>query len=410
MDFMNINVSEGYRLISTLSGEAYPLDRLEEFAGNGESLEVRKVSSRQPEIRPGDHLWERFAGFLPFDDPDPFVSLGEGDTPLLPPGAFLSEYTGSRDLWLKNETVNPTWSFKDRGTLTSMWMSRQMGEKVTATISTGNMGHSVAAYAARAGLQAVVFIPDFTPREKILPIALHGARIIRVQAPDYAGMKKRILEMAARLKLRIVSGNGPLRVEGYKLTAFEMYEQMKGGVPDFILVPVSACGHIRGLFKGYRELFDAGYIDRLPRMVVVQASNNAPLAQPLQQGKKEVMPFTQADTIAEAITTGNPMGGEEIMDKARRFAWPAVDVSEKEILDSQAALARAGLFVEPASATSVFALKKLIDRGTVKPRQKVVAMLTGSGLKDFDVFKHHKQQIHDCELHNLEKTLEEIMP
>lgn len=401
---------ERYRLISTLSGEAYPLDRLEEFAGSGESLEVSRVSSRQPEIHQGDHIWERFAGFLPFHEPEPSVSLGEGDTPLLPPGAFLSEYTGSRNLWLKNETVNPTWSFKDRGTLTTMWMSRAMGEKVTATISTGNMGHSVAAYATRAGLQAVVFIPDFTPREKIMPIALHGAHIIRVKAPDYAAMKKQILEMAGRLNLRIVSGNGPLRVEGYKLTAFELYEQMRGEVPDFILVPVSACGHVRGIFKGYRELYEAGYIQQLPRMVVVQASNNAPLAQPIQQGKRAVIPFTRVDTIAEAITTGNPMGGDEIIDKARRFDWPAVDVSEAEILESQAALARAGLFVEPASATTLSALKKLIGRGTVKPGQKVVAMLTGSGLKDFDVFRHHAQRIHDCELHNLERTLEEIMP
>src|SRR6056297_3169836 len=404
MVFMNIDVSEGYRLKSTLSGEVYPFDRLEEFAGNGESLEVSRISSRQPKIRPGDHLWERFAGFLPFDDPDPAVSLGEGDTPLLASGVFLAEYTGSRNLWLKNETVNPTWSFKDRGTLTTMWMSRQMGEKVTATISTGNMGHSVAAYAARAGLQAVVFIPDFTPREKIVPIALHGAHIIRVKAPDYAGMKKQILEMAARLGLRIVSGNGPLRVEGYKLTAFEMYEQMKGEVPDFILVPVSACGHVRGLFKGYRELYEAGYIHRLPRMAVVQASNNAPLAQPIQEGKKEIVPFTEIDTIAEAITTGNPMGGEEIIDKARRYGWPAVDVSEQEILEAQAVLARAGLFVEPASATTVSAVKKLISRGSVQPGQKVVAMLTGSGLKDFDVFKYHTLKIHDCEMQNLEQT------
>ena len=397
------------QLISTLSGKVYPFGRTEEFADNGESLEVVLPKGQQPVIRQGRHIWERFAGFLPFRQPDLSVSPGEGNTPLLGAGSFLSEFAGSKDLWLKNETMNPTWSFKDRGTLTTTWMAREMGEKVTATISTGNMGHSVAAYAARAGMQALVFVPDFTPREKIMPMALHGARIIRVESPDYAAMKKKILEMAGHLGLRIVSGNGPMRVEGYKLTAFEMYEQMDGEVPDYIVVPVSACGHIRGLFKGYRELYQAGYISALPRMVVVQAANNAPVATAIQQGKKQVVPFTDVHTIAEAITTGNPMGGEEIIDKAYRHDWPAMSVTENEILQAQVALARSGFFVEPASATPLAALQKLTAQGTVKKGDRVVLMLTGSGLKDFDVFRHHQVHVYDCTLHNLETTIEQAM-
>ena len=127
-----------------------------------------------------------------------------------------------------------------------------------ATISTGNMGHSIAAYAANAGLRAVVFVPPFAPQEKVMAMAMHGAHVIKVAAPDYAQMKNTVLGLAGRLKLRIVSGNGPIRVEGYKLTAFEMFEQMGGEVPDFVAVPTSACGHIRGIFKGYRELQAAG--------------------------------------------------------------------------------------------------------------------------------------------------------
>ena len=397
------------KLITTLSGEEYPFDRIEEFAENEESLEVLDDSMKEARIQSGDHLLERFAGFMPFQQSGVSVSLGEGNTPLLQAGPLLNELTGSRQLLLKNETANPTWSFKDRGTLSCIMMSREMGESITATISTGNMGHSVAAYAARAGLRALVFVPSFTPREKIMPIALHGAEIIRVEAPDYAAMKKQILEMARRLNLRIVSGNGPIRTEGYKLTAFELYEQMGGSVPDHILVPVSACGHIRGIFKGFRELRQAGYIDRLPQMVVVQAANNAPIARAIKEGKDHVIPFTHFHTIAEAITTGNPMGGDEIIDKASRYGWLAEEVEENEILEAQAMLARAGLFVEPASATSVYALKKLVASGHINPADKTVVMLTGSGLKDFDVFRHHQVAVRDLAIDRLESHLEGIV-
>jgi threonine synthase len=393
------------KLVSTITGLEYPFARIREFADNGESLEVWDGSLKEARIVKGARLAERFSAFLPFDHPDPLLSLGEGNTPLLSGGDILNDYTGSRDLWLKNETLNPTWSFKDRGTLSCMWMSREQGEKVTATISTGNMGHSVAAYAARAGLQALVFVPSFTSREKIMPIGLHGATIIRVEAPDYAGMKKQILERAGSLNLRIVSGNGPLRVEGYKLTAFEMYEQMAGNIPDYIVVPVSACGHIRGIFKGYRELYDTGYITKLPKMVVVQAANNAPVASAIRQGAEHVIPYTDFHTVAEAITTGNPMGGDEIIHKAGRYGWLAEEVSEEEILDAQRILAKAGCFVEPASATGIYALRKLIGRGAIPPDAKVAVMLTGSGLKDFDVFRYHTLEVKDIHINRLEETL-----
>jgi threonine synthase len=397
------------KLISTLSDKEYPFDRIEEFAENGESLEVLDDKAKKARIQPGDHLLERFGDFMPFQQAGVSVSLGEGNTPLLEAGPMLNEFTGSRQLLLKNETANPTWSFKDRGTLSCIMMSREMGESVTATISTGNMGHSVAAYAARAGLRALVFVPSFTPREKIMPIALHGAEIIRVEAPDYAAMKKQILEMARRLNLRIVSGNGPIRTEGYKLAAFELYEQLGGDVPDHVLVPVSACGHIRGIFKGFRELLQAGYVNRLPLMVVVQAANNAPIARAIKEGKDHVIPFTNFHTIAEAITTGNPMGGDEIIDKASSYGWLAEEVEEQEILEAQSMLARAGLFVEPASATTVYALKKLVASGQIHPDDKTVAMLTGSGLKDFDVFQHHQVAVRDLAIGHLESHLEGIL-
>ena len=381
------NMKSGPGLASTLTHQLYPFDYLPETAENGESLEVVLPDIHRAQHRPGLYLWERFADFLPFKVMDAACSLGEGNTPLLPANEALHSFTGLRQLWLKNETLNPTWSFKDRGSLACMWMVREMKEQVTATISTGNMGHSIAAYGAAAGIRPLIFVPHYTPSEKILSMSMHGAKVIRIATQDYSHMKNTLLEYAKQWGLRIVSGNGPVRTEGYKLTAFEMYEQMAGEVPDYIAVPTSACGHIRGIFKGYLEMQTAGLIQKLPKMIVVQAANNSPIVSAIKQGLKEVVPFSNFHTVAEAITSGNPFGGDEIIDKAYRYGWLAETVTESEILDGQKQLARAGYLVEPASAASLWAVKKLREKKILEPHAGVVLMLTGSGLKDMDVLK-----------------------
>jgi len=284
-----------------------------------------------------------------------------------------------------------------------------MKEKVTATISTGNMGNSLSAYGARAGLNVLVFVPAFTPVEKILAMNVHGATVLKVGAPDYSLMKNTVLGLAKEFLLRIVSGNGPIRAEGYKLTAFEMFEQMNKTVPDFIAVPTSACGHIRGIFKGYRELFEAGFIDRLPKMIVVQAANNSPIVSAIKQGKNHIIPFANFKTIAEAITSGNPPGGDEIVQKAHLYGWPAEDVTEEEIIESQRMFARAGFFVEPATATSLWAVKKLRCQGKIDLNQTVVIMLTGSGLKDMDILRTQSQSTVECSIKTIKADLHKIL-
>ena len=392
-----------------MTGAEYPFERLEEFAGNGESLEVRMPENPFPRLRSGRHLAERFREFLPFRSPDLNLSLGEGNTPLVRAEGPLAEITGIRNLFLKNETQNPTWSFKDRGSLTCVWMARERGEPVLATISTGNMGHSIAAYAARAGMRAIVFVPEFATREKLAAMSIHGALIVRVHAPDYSVMKRRILDLAGRMGLRIVSGNGPVRAEGYKLTAFEIFEQMGGSVPEYVAVPTSACGHCRGLFKGFRELRQAGLTQDLPKMIVVQAANNAPIVTGIERGLDHVVPFSNVQTVAEAITTGNPPGGDEIVRKAKEFGWPAMAVTEEEILDGQRLMARSGYFVEPAAATTLHAVRKLVERGTVAPESSVVLMLTGSGLKDLDALRHHETRVIDTGIDEVEQRLASLL-
>lgn len=402
-------MKNGVKLISTITNLEYPFSRIEEFADNGESLEVCIDGIEDAKVKSGKFLWERYSDFLPFSKLDESISLGEGNTALIRADNKLLDFVGLDNFYMKNETQNPTWSFKDRGSLACIAMAKEMGETVSATISTGNMGSSISAYGAKAGIKIIVFVPEFTPKEKIMAMGIHGATIMKVIAPDYSEMKRQILSLAKKSNLRIVSGNGPFRVEGYKLTSFEIYEQMNGAVPDYIAIPTSACGHIRGIFKGYKELFDAGLISKIPKMIIVQAQNNSPIVSAVKQGRKEVIPFTNIHTVAEAITTGNPMGGNEIIDKAYKYGWLAESVKEEEIIESQKRLAESGFFVEPASATSLYAIKKLSESGKIEKSASVVMILTGSGLKDSEVLQYHNLKESFVELNDVEKAITEIL-
>lgn len=397
------------KLISTISEKEYPFESLNEFSDTGESLEVYIPAIESAKIKKGKFIGERFIDFLPFKFVDPELSLGEGGTPLVKADKRLQEFTGLNNLWIKNEAQNPTGSFKDRGSLTNIFMAKEMDEKFTATISTGNMGHSISAYGARAGIKVIVFIPEFVPEEKLLSMAIHGATIVKVRADDYSSMKKRVLQLSESHSLRIVSGNNPIRVEGYKLESFEMFEQMEGEVPDYIAVPTSACGHIRGIFKGYRELLRAGLTKKLPNMIVVQAKNNSPIVKAIKMGSEHVIPFKNFHTIAEAITSGDPPGGDEIIHKAKEYGWLVEDVEEKEILEAQKILARSGFFVEPSSATVLYAVKKLRDSGRIKDEEMVVLVLTGSGLKQLEALKDFKFEILKSDIERIEKDLYHIM-
>jgi threonine synthase len=402
-------LQKNIKLVSTLSNELYPFDRLEEFADNGESLEVQFDGIENAMIKPGIHLWQRFADFMPFPEMDPNISLGEGNTPLVLACQKLLDFCDLNNLYLKNETQNPTWSFKDRGSLTCIAMAKEMNEKIVATISTGNMGHSMAAYGAKAGLKVLVFVPGFIPNEKIAAIGIHGATIIKVVSVDYSTMKRTILSLAKKTGLRIVTGNGPIRTEGYKLEAFEIFEQTGGKLPDYIAIPTSACGHIRGVFKGFVELKKAGIINKLPKMIVVQAKNNSPIVSAIKQDKRHVIPFSNVRTIAEAITTGNPPGGDEIIDKTYRYNWLAENVSEEEILLSQKLLAESGYFVEPATATSLFAIKKLRTAGKIEKNASVLMILTGSGMKDTGALNHHSADLQELKLDEVENVLSDLV-
>ena len=176
-------------------------------------------------------------------------------------------------------------------------------------------------------------------------------------------------------------------------------------MPDYIAIPTSACGHIRGVFKGFVELKKAGYIETLPKMIIVQASGNAPLVNALEKGMNKPDIVDKPNTIASAITTGNPLGGEEIIEKAFKHNWLFEKVSEEEILEGQKLLAQEGIFVEPSAATLPYAIKKLIDADKIHKNESVVMVLTGGGLKDHNNIKIDFSSIIKANDDVLEKTL-----
>mgnify|MGYP006421782147 CR=1 FL=1 len=392
-------------LKSVFTDQKYNINRLTEYGLDKEPLEVIINEIKYAKVKKEKNILKRYENFLPFKKISLNDSLGEGNTPIIKANNFLKNKIGHKNIYLKNETQNPTWSFKDRGSLMCCLLAKEMNETKIGTISTGNMGHSMAAYGAHLGLDTYVFVPDYAPEEKIKSMGIHGAKIYKISAPSYVKMKEKVLSLADKLNLRIISGNHPIRVEGYKLIAFEIYERFKDDLPDYIAVPTSACGHIRGIFKGFKELKKAGYIEKLPKMIVVQAKNNAPIVKALQKNLTDIIPFEDVKTLAKAITTGKPYGGKEIIVKAKKYNWLFSSVEEEDILKGQKWLAHNGLFVEPSSATSIMAIKNLVEKNLIKKDDKVLSVLTGSGLKDTYIL--NKQAINKkcIKYINIEKIL-----
>lgn len=390
------------RLVGMHSGNEYDPTRLGEWGEAGETLDLQPVGEWSGVRRRGRSIYERFRDFWYLSVEPEQCSLGEGQTPLIKAPPLLKRYTGLDRLFLKNETTNPTWSFKDRGTVACCAIARQCGESYLATISTGNMGQSIAAYAARCGMKALIIAPKTAAPEKLRAAAIYGATIIQIDTNDLCELKHRVADLATKHALRVTSGANPFRIEGYKFEAFEIWEQMDGIVPDFIAVPTSAGGHIRGVFKGWLELERSGLVESLPTMVLVQPTQNAPLATALSTDLPEPLAFPPAPTLASALTSNDPPGGKELLRLAICNGWLGSDVSEEEIREGWQVAAQSGLWVEPSSAIVFPALKRLAAHGRIPRDAVVVAIMTGAGHKDSGVMKDVSFNIQPARLEELE--------
>ncbi len=326
-------------------------------------------------------VW-RYAPLLPILPPDSLVSRWEGNTPLYRDDR-LTHFAGLRDghLELKHEGHNPTASFKDRGMTVGVSHAKAVGARIVACASTGNTSASLAAYAAAAGIPALVLVPDtHVAVGKLAQTIAYGAKVVQIDG-DFDRALLLLRELTAAYDVYLVNSVNPFRLEGQKTIIFEMLEQRGWQAPDWIVLPGGNLGNTSSFGKALIELQAVGLIDRLPRLAVIQAEGAAPFAAYHASGFEEYVPV-HAATVATAIKIGNPAS----TPRARRSieltnGW-VTTVSDEDILGAKAVIDRAGIGCEPASAASLAGLRRLVREGVVLPHETAVALLTGHILKD----------------------------
>ncbi|MBI4635331.1 MAG: threonine synthase [Candidatus Rokubacteria bacterium] len=324
-------------------------------------------------------LW-RWREFLPIADDASIVSLGEGDTPLVHTRRLAAE-TGLDRLWIKNDTLLPTGSLKDRSVTVSLSHAREVKASAVGVSSTGNHAASVAAYAAAAGLPAFVMIPAATAPGKVMQARAYGAHVIAVQGPfdrTSALFKEALAEFGW---YSCLSANA-WRNEGKKTYAFETWEQLGGEVPAWMIHPIAGGLGVTATWKGWRELNALGWARGVPRMVAAQAAAAAPIVRAWERGMDDPVPVTVQPTVAESIAVGAPSLGWRALRAVRETGGACVAGSDGELLAAQSLLARTtGIFCEPSAAASVAAALALRRAGRIRPDDLVVCVVTGHGLK-----------------------------
>jgi threonine synthase len=324
-------------------------------------------------------IW-RFRKALPLEAGAKAVSLSEGGTPLVLVSRVGAK-VGLKWLYVKNEGQNPSGSFKDRGMTVSVTRAVQGGAKLLVCASTGNTAASMAAYAARAGVTAIVTVPaGKVASGKLAQVYAYGAKIIRVEG-DFDAALKITLKVASEIKeLSVMNSINPYRIEGQKTNAYEIFEQLGFKVPDYVVLPVGNAGNISAIWKGFKELKEWGISSSLPHMVGVQAAGAQPIVEAFEHGRDSVTPV-QPKTIASAINIGNPASWKKALAALRDSKGMALAVTDEETIAARMELASTeGIFVEPASAVPIAALKKLMGR--IEKDATVVCICTGNGLKD----------------------------
>jgi threonine synthase len=320
---------------------------------------------------------ERYASRLPVSDATPVVTLLEGNTPLIPAVRLTAEFGVDIDLYLKFEGMNPTGSFKDRGMTMAVSKALEEGASAVICASTGNTSAAAAAYAARAGIQCVVLIPQGNiALGKLAQAMVHGATVLQIEG-NFDDALRLVCELTEEHQIKLVNSINPYRIEGQKTGAFEVCDQLGGRAPDYHVLPVGNAGNITAYWKGYVEYQKSGDVDQRPAMFGFQAEGAAPIV----RGE----PIHDPETIATAIRIGNPASWQGAL-AARDESGGMIDtVTDDEITQAQKALAsREGVFPEPASAASVAGVFKLAQRGFFDSGDTVVCVLTGHGLKDPD--------------------------
>jgi threonine synthase len=373
-------------------GGLLDIERREKI-GSGSLREVwqQRRTSLDPRDRSG--VW-RFHEFLPFTDDTSIVSLGEGNTPLYD-APRSADYCRLPQLKLKHQGCNPTGSFKDTGMTVAVTQARKLGARLVVCASTGNTAASLAAYAARADLLCAIIVPGGQVSNAKLAQALdYGAKVLEVEG-NFDTCMNLIRELAEDDSVYLVNSINPFRIEGQKTVAFELAEQLEWLMPDHLVVPGGNLGNSSAFGKGFRELLENGLIDRQPKITVVQAEGAAPFARFYDDVAHEnFVNEEHPETLASAIKIGAPVSWQKAWRAVRETGGSVITVSEQEIADAKAIIGRDGIGCEPASATTVAGIRRLVAENEIKQHETVVAVLTGHVLKDTDyVIKYHGEKL-----------------
>jgi len=350
----------------------------------------RAAASLMRESLPGrgPDLW-RYREVLPVENDENIVTLGEGFTPLVHASRLGAQLRLS-ELYIKDEGQNPTQSFKARGMAAAVSMAKELGATKLAVPSAGNAAGALAAYAARAGLEAHIFMPRDTPRANVIECEQTGAQVTL--------MDGLITDCGAEVARRkdaegwfdVSTLKEPYRIEGKKTMGYELAEQFDWELPDVIIYPTGGGTGLIGMWKAFDEMEQMGWIgSKRPRMVTVQASGCAPIVRAFEEGKRFAEEFPNAQTTASGLRVPRAIGDFLILDALRASGGTAVAVTDEELIDATKEIGAAeGIFCAPEGAACLPALKKMLTGGSVKPNERVVLFNTGSGVKYLECFSN----------------------
>jgi threonine synthase len=352
----------------------YDLDRAKE------SLTKQSLPGRRAD------MW-RYREVMPVERDDNIVSLSEGWTPLLP-ARRLAEKTGISEVYIKDESLNPTQSFKARGMSAAVSMAKELGAKKLAVPSAGNAAGALAAYAARAGLECFIFMPRDTPRANVVECEQTGASVTLMDGliTDCGAEVGRRKEAEGWFDVSTLKE--PYRVEGKKTLGYELAEQLNWELPDVIIYPTGGGTGLIGMWKAFDEMQAMGWIDsKRPRMVTVQAAGCAPIVRAFEEGKRFADEFPNAATTASGLRVPKAIGDFLILDAIRQSGGTAIAVTDEELIAATREIGAAeGVFCAPEGAACLPALRKLVQAGMVDKNDRVVLFNTGSGVKYMESF------------------------
>jgi len=324
-------------------------------------------------------VW-KYRSLLPVDIAP--VTIQEGGTPLYRLGRLADE-VGGREIFVKHEGLNPTGSFKDRGMTVGVSKAIELGMKTVTCASTGNTSASLAIYAAKAGIPAVVLLPGgMVALGKVAQALIHGAKVLNISG-NFDEALRLVRQVCDEYGFYLLNSINPFRLEGQKTIAFEIADVLDWEVPDRIILPVGNAGNISAIYKGFRELRELGITETIPKMTGIQAEGSRPVVDAIDRGLAEIEPEPNPETIATAIRIGDPVNAAKALRAIRESGGLAISVSDEEIIQAQRDLASMeGIGVEPASAASVAGMRKLIAEGQIDADERIVCITTGHLLKD----------------------------